>query len=89
MSECAYCDFYSRKTTDLEQKLADSEADWIKMRDIAEETQRKLEEATKIIRCLAGADANSIGATQVYINIAKDFLAKIEGDTNNQLNDTK
>lgn len=27
---------------ELEQKLSDSEADWIKMREIAEETQRKL-----------------------------------------------
>ena len=36
------------KCEELEQKLADSEADWLKMRDIAQETQRKLDESERV-----------------------------------------
>ena len=41
-----------------------------------EELQKRLDEAVKIITCLAFADANAISATQIYINTARQFLAK-------------
>lgn len=56
---------------ELEQKLSDSEAEMAKMRDIAEETQRKLDEAIEVIRWTTLVHDDAKGA--------KDFLAKIKG----------
>ena len=39
--------YLKERVKDLEQKLSDSESDWLKMREIAEETQRKLEEGER------------------------------------------
>ena len=79
--------------TELEQKLSDSEADWLKMRDIAEETQRKLDEAIEVIRFYAD-DMNwafdEIVKEDVYRACggkrARDFLAKIEGKNDEPCN---
>lgn len=49
LPNCHEYEYCSCDIKELEQKLSDSEADWIKMRDIAEETQRKMDEALKQI----------------------------------------
>lgn len=87
-------DEVGKKIKKLEQKLADSEADWIKMRDIAEETQRKLDEAIEVLRSIAFVDEPDADKPEYWMNpdlnklpqtlafdtfLARDFLAKIEG----------
>jgi len=74
---------------ELEQKLSDSEADWLKMRDIAEETQRKLDEAIEVIRFYGKSEhwkLNRNNHAPLFSKCeddlgekARDFLAKIEG----------
>ena len=56
------------KCEELEQKLADSEADWIKMRDIAEETQRKLDQAIEVLGSIAFMDEPDADKVEYWMN---------------------
>jgi CHASE3 domain sensor protein len=76
------------KCNELEQKLSDSEAELAKMRDIAEETQRKLDEAVEVIKFYGNENSYELyhydGSTYIMDDNgkrARDFLAKIEGIT--------
>ena len=53
---------------DLKQKLSDSEADWIKMRDIAEETQRKLDQAIEVLGSIAFMDEPDADKVEYWMN---------------------
>lgn len=69
--------------TELEQKLSDSEADWLKMREIAEETQRKLDEAVEVIKTLLEIHGEAEVNEPWELARARDFLVKIETDLHN------
>lgn len=75
---------------DLEQKLYDSEADWIKMRDIADETQRKLDEGDNEIanyrytikKLIEGNEfkCNQLAESQATLREAIEVISKIAHD---------
>lgn len=82
--------FYSEKA------VKDFEEDWIKMRDIAEETQRKLDQAIEVIRFYGKSEhwkLNRNNHAPLFSKCeddlgekARDFLAKIEGKNDEPCN---
>src|SRR5574343_1878154 len=66
--------YLKERVKQLEQKLSDSEADWLKMREIAEETQRKLDEAVEVIKTLLEIHGEAEVNEPWELASARDFL---------------
>jgi hypothetical protein len=85
-----YADGLETKIKNLEAKLAEIELTekvqgWRQTEMMLEDAyarmdimSKQLAEAEKIIRCVASIDVTATGANQIYVNVAKEFLSKLD-----------